>query len=810
MRDESFSKSVEAVKLKLHDYLNEHGIDKPQYHFSCISPDHEDKNPSCSAENGTTFHCFSCSFSGDIFTAASIFEDKPESGKLWVHETLKYLCDKYEIPLTIDRLTEDDIYEIDTYKAYAAAADFISSKSNADYTRFSHEVDRRGWKHDKMEELKIGTVKCSELTAHLKSIGFPIKFLKEIDLTRKELFNTEHMIFTVCDEIGRPVGFAARNLVYKKDDKNSGTKYINQKTTGIKNNIYQKGKRLYNFHNAIKSTPPLYIFEGYADAITALHNGIENVCCVGGVAFTDDHITVLKERKQYNIILCFDADEAGQNRVAKLLDEKFSGHKDMKVRIITLPDGQDPDEFIRRKGAKEFYSLNKFDAFTWRLERHDDREDEPMDVCNRMIPLIINEPNYIERENMVNTLSSYTGISTRAINSELRRLDSANEQEAQTDKDIIIEKMVKDVRKNPADSHGILSAALNNIEEVNKNHSIDNFSQSTWVDMIRTTKDNEENLGDENPGFKLNRLKLLEEVLHGNWRQDVLMCFGGQANTGKTSLMASMALDLALSNDDVCVIFHTIDDSIAQFLPRLVCISGNDPELEINHVLYPGHYNQPHQRKLRDSGYEVVARLAHEGKLIVKDSSSGTTLSYGEGLIKHYQEKYPNKQIVYFLDNFHKLSDMISEKDERIRFKHMSNYIKNHLAIKYHIPVLATVEYTKLDPKLRPTNNNIAESVAMEYDSNLIVHMYNEMHGKGAEAVTMHRKTLNGEEKVLPRCEMIFGKNKITSFKDSMFLDFYPASSMFENIPIQQAMEERIEIMGSRTAARETGSMYRR
>ena len=1220
MNRELFREAIEKIRVHLPDYLEEQGID-PNFNFTCIHPDHNDGNPSMGLPGEkVNFNCLGCGATGDIFTAAHYLEDKPLLGPEWITENVKYLGDKYGIEMPEYDLSETDLYEIDTYKAYKLASDYIASRENGDYKLFDKEMERRKWSPELLTELLIGTVENNKYKEYMKSLGFTVKFLGEIDLIRKDLFNSEHMIFTVCDEYGRPCGFAARNLTYVKGDKSSGIKYVNQKTTGAKCNIYKKGSRLYGFHRATKNSPPLYIFEGYADVITAIHHGIKNTCCIGGTAFTTDHVLALKESKQYDIVLALDSDEAGQNKTQRILDEKLAGHRDMKVRLVNFPEGQDPDDFIRDNGASEFHELTKYDAFAWRLDRYDELVEDPQDICDQMIPFIVNEPNHCTKEIMVNTLSMHTGVSNKSIQNELNRLDNVHDAELQQERSLILEKMNKEIRRDPENAQHILSMALNNIDNVSKVYNIDNFSKESWTEKIRSNKEKEETESDQDPGFKLDGLPLLEKVLKGNWREDVFLCIGGSPNTGKcfrgstpilladgsyksiedvvkdkdkhgvkmkdhklvpaeftdwidsgelecfnvktkhgletdpsethpyytldgwkqvkdlnvgdkiaiaknydcfdglkgsinvkkstllglllsdgsltsgvgfcnideelislfksicsdeypgigfndritehtyyvhdkgqranrvadflkhegvlglnshnkfipssifksdketiaaflgafyacdgwvyvgdkkheigltlcnknmitqirhlllrfgictsitestssysgsekrfnrytlsikdfdgietfhrniqiplkekqhkldtlatkaessklkrgpytssfpselwnninkarikkgmshqqmmititgskqqyekanngrqerfkttpvnkgkkkcnisqkllqdiadildddflkslaagdiyfdtiteiepigkhqcydltveedhnfiandtvvhnTALMASLAYNIAAYNEDVCVIFHTIDDSAGQFLPRLVCIANDDPNLEINHVMNPVYYKRPDLLDRRSFGYQKVAELAQEGKLIVKDASAGGSLAYGESLVKYYQDKYPERQIIYFLDNFHKLNEAsgMSEKDERIKIKSFSHYVKNNIAVKYHIPVIATVEYTKLEPTKRPTNNNVAESVSIEYDCNLMCHLYNDMHAQGAAAKLYHRTIVDGEEVRLPRIEMSIGKNKITSFKDKMYFDFYPASSMY-------------------------------
>lgn len=381
---------------------------------------------------------------------------------------------------------------------------------------------------------------------------------------------------------------------------------------------------------------------------------------------------------------------------------------------------------------------------------------------------------------MVSNLSMHTGISQKSIQNELGRLDNAQEMEIQQKKGTIIDRMNMELRRDPGNAQYILNMTLGQLDDVSKIYSLDNFSQEHWIDSIMSTKTTEEEKSEEDPGFKMDGLPLLEEILQGNWKEDVLLCIGGSPNTGKTAIMANIAYHLAQSNEDVCAVFHTIDDSMTQFLPRLVCIAADDINLEMNQVTNPVFHSDPHTIKSRNEGYQKILGLAKEGRLIVKDSSSGTTLAYGESLIKYYQDKYPDKKVIYFLDNFHKLHDTSGEKDERLKFKSLANYAKERIAKKYHVPVIATVEYTKLEPTHRPTNNNVSESVQLEYDCNFLAHLYNDMHGRGLNAQIYHNAMINGEEVQLPRIEMSIGKNKITSFKDRLYFDFYPASSIYK------------------------------
>ena len=91
--------------------------------------------------------------------------------------------------------------------------------------------------------------------------------------------------------------------------------------------------------------------------------------------------------------------------------------------------------------------------------------------------------------------------------------------------------------------------------------------------------------------------------------------------------------------------------------------------------------------------------------------------------------------------------------DERVRFKKISTIIKD-LATRHHILVMATVEYTKIKSGIRGDNNNIGETGQIEYDANLIAHVYNEVHELGDRAVNSHVEMVGKDIKVLPKIEL--------------------------------------------------------
>lgn len=772
MKIANFDEVVAKLRPFLGQYLEEHGYDTSK-NFSCFM--HEDKHPSCSINgNGReTYHCFQCNSSGNIFDAAHILDNLPLAGKAFITDNLLVLAKKYNIEVNIGELTEEEIYELDTYRAYKVASQLITRTE-----RTTSYANDRGLQEDVMRAYCVGGITSfSDFRNSLKQYEFSAKFLDDIDLGRKDIFNEDSLIFTIHDEVGRPVGFAARNLNYDGKEEN-GSKYINQKTTGLKCNIYQKGRRLYGLHKA-DPAKPLYIFEGYVDVLTASTLGV-NCCAIGGTALTNDHLMTLRENNFYDIILVLDSDSAGQKRTQEILDNKLANIKDIKIRVLSLPENtKDPDEFLLKYGVDAFNNLTKWSAFEWRLNRIPEDADSE-EVCNQMISFIVNETNHITQEQMCRTLHQRTGFSLSAIQSELKRRLSLKDADQAQSKELVIKKLVYDFQRHPENAEILLLNAQQSLRNLNLTYNTDSYSFESCVSDILTQKSSEE-AGDEKfCGFTLGKdLAGLQNALPGQWKKDVLLLFGGRANAGKSALLSKLAYSIASNpiENDAIVIYHSIDDTKEQMLPRFVSIADGSKQLELNHIMFPKYYSKsiPDLFQKRSAGYQKVSELARDKYFMLRDANHGNSLAYIESLLSRLRQDFPTKNIVYILDNLHKVPDMDKMGDDRVRWRNMSQTVKG-LATAYHVCFASTVEYTKLPFGTRPTDDNIAETVQLQYDANLIVHLWNELHELRDRATLFH---VDSQGNKLPRLELLVGKSKITAFKGSIFLDFFPACSDF-------------------------------
>lgn len=789
----NFDEVIERLRGKLIDYLESLDINT-KMNFSCIHPDHNDDHPSCgivAKSDFTRWHCFACGQFGDIFDACSYLEGKPLNGPDFVKENVLYLADKFGIEVQMEEATEEEKYRIEIFNAYKKAAHYIASHTQDIAIQ---EMQRRGWNPEGCRMRLIGGVDSFDnYKQYMKDQGFSVSFLESIDLLRRHLFNEDNLIFTVCDGFGRPCGFGARNLRFDPERKGSA-KYINSKNFGTEARcqIYEKSKRLYNIHNAKKTSGSLHIMEGYGDVETAIQAGLENSVCVGGTSFTDYHIIELGKLGKTDVTICMDGDQKGQESVNRML-EKFSNYKEFSIYVVNLPDELDPDDFIRERGIEAFYKLKRWTAFEWKLNTYDDRIDTIL-IRREVIPIIAAEPSPIAREEMAKALAERVNISVDAITGEVEQILNQVEARRAREQESIINTLITDLKICPADWRLSINKGLQNLEVISSGSNEESFTMASYLRDLEYIEKEEREFDNTQNTFELSDWREMSDAVRGDWIA-TLNVLGGRANCGKTALMANLALQIAKVEDtDDVVVFHTIDDTVKQFTTRLVCQYAQEqmPAITLNMIKNPNGY--PSTRlvnRAREYGYSKLRELVSKGKLIVKggEQKGAATLAYAEDMIKYLKKQYEGRRFIYMLDNFHRLRDF-ANLEERLRFKALSNATKD-LAKREKIGIWATMEYNKASAGHRPDNNSIAESIAMEYDANLIVHVYNELHDRREDAELFFTRTnSHGASYKAPRIELIFGKNKINEFKGSLYFDFYTEQSRFHPVPTSVVKEE--------------------
>jgi replicative DNA helicase len=282
-----------------------------------------------------------------------------------------------------------------------------------------------------------------------------------------------------------------------------------------------------------------------------------------------------------------------------------------------------------------------------------------------------------------------------------------------------------------------------------------------------------------------------------SWAEGVLFYVGGRANSGKTTFALNLGCDVALSDEDAIVIVHSTDDSYVQIEPRIKSAlyrmtQPDGPKLSIGAFAQPGLYlpQTPEHMEAHQAATEAFRELLSCERLVIYDSEDGNTLSVLERAAKYYRRRFPSKKLLVISDNTYNYTDFASQENYR-RMTMISDRQKG-IAERYHLAMLATVEYRKNMPmdakELRwPVDDDIADSRAFMYRSNVIIHIYNDLHDRKE-----HAEILYVDERGLacPRLVLRCSKNKISEYKGKMVFDLDPRSVTLSAVDERQALEE--------------------
>ena len=315
-------------------------------------PFHTEKTPSftVSAEK-QVYHCFGCGKGGNVFTFIMELE------KVSFVEAVRALADRAGIKIeTDDRADQAATEQEQLYEACRVAGKFFYTHltESAEGKFALHYFHERGFADETIRIFGLGyALKAWDALAdHVKRQGLdPSLYLKagllrtREDGSRYDYFRGRAM-FPIFSPSGRALAFGARKLY---DDDQLG-KYINSPETPI----YNKSRILYGLYQAkeaLREGRDAIMVEGYVDMVTLFQEGIRNVVASGGTALTAEQVQLV-HRYADSLTLVYDADEAGSGATLRGLDIALENGLD--VHIVELPEGHDPDSFIRTEGRDAF------------------------------------------------------------------------------------------------------------------------------------------------------------------------------------------------------------------------------------------------------------------------------------------------------------------------------------------------------------------------------------------------------------------------------------------------------------------------
>ncbi len=438
MRDPEFEEFIERVRREsdilavVSDYvsLKKNG----KYYWGCC-PFHSEKTPSFSVtpEKGI-FYCFGCHAGGNVFNFLM------KADQISFFEAAKKLAEKFHIPLPQkDKTPQELAREKERARMWAvnenAGKFFYACLAKTGYGAKARAYLRgRGVSEKTIETFQIGFAPNAwdKLTTAFKKRDFSDELLLKAGLALEgksggiyDRFRNRVM-FPIADERGRIVGFGGRVM----DD--SQPKYLNSSETIV----FNKRNTLFALHLAyrqIRSKDCVIIVEGYMDAITAHAYGVTNVVASLGTAFTRMQCRKLL-RYTRRFVFSYDSDAAGQSATLRALE--IARKAGAQVKVLEIPDGKDPDEFIRKYGGDAFEKLADAAVLLvdyqvkMALTKYDNTTLEgKVGAVNALMPVLSSIENAVELNGHLQQIAQKIGIEEGAVRSELQQWRRKNKQD---------------------------------------------------------------------------------------------------------------------------------------------------------------------------------------------------------------------------------------------------------------------------------------------------------------------------------------------------------------------------------------------
>ena len=337
-----------------------------------LCPFHNEKTPSFTVSPAKEiFKCFGCGKSGNSISFIM------EHEKLSYVEALRWLANRYNIEVEETESSPEQKAQVQTAESLYIINQF--AQKFYEEQLFDTEAGKdiglsylkeRGFNEDTMRKFGLGYApdQRDAFTKRALAQQYNSEFLQKAGLVinrNEQLMDNyrDRIIFPVHNNTGKIIGFGARLI--KNNDK--APKYINTP----ENELYVKSKILYGTYfarHAIDKADECLLVEGYTDVISLHQAGIENVVASGGTSLTQDQLRLIKKYSK-NLTIIYDGDAAGIKAALRGLDMALE--ESLNVKLVLIPDKEDPDSYVRKVGSIEFRNFilhNKKDFVLFQLE----------------------------------------------------------------------------------------------------------------------------------------------------------------------------------------------------------------------------------------------------------------------------------------------------------------------------------------------------------------------------------------------------------------------------------------------------------
>lgn len=431
--DETVRQILDAAKVEevVGDFVS---LRRRGSEYWACCPFHNEKTPSFHiVPSKGIYYCFGCHKGGSAVGFVMDYEH------MSYVEALRYLAKKYNIEIHEKEETAEDIANRQRRESMLLVTEYAS--------KFFHEQLRteegrnvglayfhsRGLEDETIEKYGLGWAPSDRrsFTDAAKAAGYKDEYLLDTGLCARydndgllhDRFY-DRVVFPVHSISGRVIAFGARTLK-KKEEGQPYAKYVNSKES----EIYVKNKSLYGIWHAKKEMgdkDKCYLVEGYLDVLSMHQLGITNVVASSGTSLTEGQIQLIK-RFTSNVTLMYDGDDAGIHGALRGIDMFL--REGMNVRVVLIPDGDDPDSYSRKHTLAEVQDFlagaeQDFLEFkaTYLLKGTERDPVKRATVINEIADSIASIPDMVKREVYLDALSEKFGIRREALSG---RVDSS-------------------------------------------------------------------------------------------------------------------------------------------------------------------------------------------------------------------------------------------------------------------------------------------------------------------------------------------------------------------------------------------------
>ena len=542
--------------------------------------------------------------------------------------------------------------------------------------------------------------------------------LAYLNLDPKLLVN--RLLIPIYDSRGYLVGITARIL--EVDTKSTDFKYKHFISSSLQ-------RLLFNAHK-VDGTKEVVVVEGPSSVLTLNALGVTNVVATFGNLMREKQYEILVKKKAKDIFFMYDGDAGGLEGLRNSLSILCKG--DLEVKIGILEDGLDPADYLIQN--KTFEKVKVMPLLNYLLDSYAGNTEDKL-VEKSLITYVSGITDLVKKEHTVNQIAKHLKITKSTI------------------QDLIA-----------------IYSQGNNVSVANVLKERDS--------LVNVLNDYEKWSWSRGKLLGLKSFKSFDAKLNGI--QNGLIMIGGEPNIGKSALLISLVMLLLQRNDNMYLLYFTIDDPIFTTVSRFVAnhaalpinVVGN-PNYNIMKANLPAHIKQDYANRRE----KALTFLRERSSFInLKDVADASTIEQVEDTIKNIAPLTQGKQLVVVVDSVHNLRSN-KRLGERQLYEYISNKL-NKIANTYKCPVIASAHITKSAIKDKQYDGTaFKETVEFFFDSKLMIMVATD------DTVDETRDDLE--------LKLLFVKNKMSSFRGALPMMFYRSWSQVKELFTNTKQQEK-------------------